>query len=257
MKSWLAQQHYPIYWLVCANDYYSTVSKSFCLDGARPLFDGDAFSDVMELSPWFVPISADCPYSDEELSKGLFLVSKYDSADVLAHLRSLLMAGLEGEMVLFRYYDLKVITPMLKRMNQEDLKKFLGNLSSISYQEENAVKTMVNPTPHLCEIPTDPWWVIKPEYLDDSMNLEQLAWHIERRLWAKIPILMNALDNPAEVIKNALIYADENSFKDSTRDLLVLATIAQNNPSDGEDIFKEFRLSSTEQQQFERFLGEQ
>ncbi|ROV59755.1 DUF4123 domain-containing protein [Vibrio ponticus] len=256
MRDWLRQQVKPVYWLACSEVYHETVVHQYCLNDAIQLFWGDAFEDVLHLSPWLVPISADCPYSDEELAKGLVIVSKYERDEILFHLRSLLIAGLEGEQVLFRFYDPYVIVPMLKHMHQGEIQKFLGNMDSLSSwynQEYFSVSSVPNYTFRLQE---QPWWVIKPEHLVELEDQSQLAKHIERRLWEKIPRAMNSIDCPFNIIVKALDNARKRELNQELTEVWVLAEISNNSSDESESIVREFNLSRHDEVQFAKYLGE-
>ncbi|WP_462055269.1 DUF4123 domain-containing protein, partial [Vibrio cholerae] len=83
-------------------------------DGTQVVFHGETFAPVMSLSPWLIPVSDKVlELSDELLQQGIFLTSHSSTSELLSHLQSLLIAALEGEEVLFRFYDRQVILPML------------------------------------------------------------------------------------------------------------------------------------------------
>ena len=114
MKAWITGQSEPVYWIATAKSYQDAVNSTPSLNNATPLFTGDMYAQVMSLSPWVVAPESLLDIDDSILTCGIFITSNAGLEDVLAHLRSLLTAGLFGEEVLFRFYDPKVIFPMFE-----------------------------------------------------------------------------------------------------------------------------------------------
>lgn len=256
MRAWLNQQPQTVYWLVSSSIYQQAIVQHFCLNDAVSLFEGAMFDEVMMLSPWIVPISSSCPYSDDDLSQGLFLTSDAAQSEIVAHLRSLLIAGLEGEEVFFRFYDPEVIIPMLQSMNKSDKQRFLGNLSTFSYWTESEMHTVTNNANKEFEPVVEPWWVLKPEHFKQSTDLELLANHIERRLWEKIPHIMNAQENHHRTILSALEDGRDKGYSSEYSELKVLAEIHRCAADDVKNIVQTFHLSVEDGKQLECFLGE-
>ncbi|MES1384198.1 DUF4123 domain-containing protein, partial [Vibrio cholerae] len=66
------------------------------------------------------------------LQQGIFLTSHSSTSELLSHLQSLLIAVLEGEEVLFRFYDRQVIVPMLNAMRDLERNDFLGPVEKLA-----------------------------------------------------------------------------------------------------------------------------
>lgn len=121
LLQWLSEQTSNVYWLADHLTFKQAVANNsgIVFDGTQVVFHGETFAPVMALSPWLVPVSdmvSDIDY--ECLQQGIFLSCSCPSTELLSHLQSLLIAALEGEEVLFRFYDRQVIVPMLERMDE-------------------------------------------------------------------------------------------------------------------------------------------
>ncbi|EGS69322.1 hypothetical protein VCBJG01_1454, partial [Vibrio cholerae BJG-01] len=128
LLQWLSEQTSNVYWLADHSTFKQAVANNsgIVFDGTQVVFHGETFAPVMSLSPWLIPVSDKVlALPDELLQQGIFLTSHSSTSELLSHLQSLLIAALEGEEVLFRFYDRQVIVPMLDAMRDLERNDFL------------------------------------------------------------------------------------------------------------------------------------
>ncbi len=259
MKSWIKKQVSSAYWLATASVFQEAVHQLGSIDGAVILFGGKQYEDVMTLSPWLIPARSLNDLDSDILNKGMVLTSDEGVYLVLAHLRSLLTAGLEGEEVLFRFYDPQVIMPMLALMNEVDRCALLGNLNSWSSVEklENDTSnvTTYSSQPHVnfC-INNEPWWVIKAEHLDQKKDYSKLAHHMERRLWEKLPQVMNKMNQPKQTFFNILQAAEDSQLNLIDAQFMVLANLIVHQSISVDAVSKTLMLSREEEQRLQQLV---
>lgn len=195
--SLLQQQTVDHYWLVDFQVHKEALQQngSIGFEDSIPLFDGPMFAEVMSLSPWLIPVSKSVlSLPDTILGRGLVLSSSDSQRSVLEHLRSLLIAALDGEEVLFRFYDRQVIVPMLTRMDETEKNQFLGNISQLAAldnKEHPQCVTFTNTSNCVLHVHETPWWVIEPHHLKSSGNLSLVQANLESWLWQHYPETMN------------------------------------------------------------------
>ncbi|WP_277432303.1 DUF4123 domain-containing protein [Vibrio sp. 1180_3] len=195
--SWFQQQQNHRYWLVDRKLHKQALQQNggFGFEEAVPLFYGAMFTEVMPLSPWLIPVSESVLLLPEALlEQGIGLSSHAEGDEVLNHLRSLLIAGLEGEEVMFRFYDRSVIIPMLARMDQSEVNQFLGNvnqLASLDDGDQGHLVTFDNTSHAPFNVQQGSWWVIKAHHLDKQENLPLLKTNLESWLWQHFPKAMD------------------------------------------------------------------
>lgn len=193
---WLDKQTLPVFWLAEAKSYKSAVREhgGFAFKNSVPLFHGDMFMNVMPFSPWLVPVdSALAGISYHTLRQGLFLTSSATQEALVLHLRSLLMAGMGGEEVAFRFYDPNVLLPMLKVMDEDELNAFLGNMNTLtSFSAETyEIQTWSSTTVKPFELQLAPWWIIKKAHLNGEVNLNVVSSNLNAWLWRHFSDVMH------------------------------------------------------------------
>ncbi|EGR0941808.1 DUF4123 domain-containing protein [Vibrio cholerae] len=197
LLQWLSEQTSNVYWLADHSTFKQAVANNsgIVFDGTQVVFHGETFAPVMALSPWLVPVSdmvSDIDY--ECLQQGIFLSCSCPSTELLSHLQSLLIAVLEGEEVLFRFYDRQVIVPMLERMDEIEKNQFLGNINQLvvfDSHEKNRLVSFANTSNTQFTALQTTWWVIKPHHLEDQENLPLVQANLESWLWRYFPKVMN------------------------------------------------------------------
>lgn len=197
IQQWLVEQQTPIFWLLDQQAFKCVIAANngVGFDGTQILFHGDTFAPVMSLSPWLIPVSDKVlELPNELLQQGIFLTSHSSTSELLSHLQSLLIAVLEGEEVLFRFYDRQVIVPMLVRMDEIEKNQFLGNINQLvvfNSHEKNLLVSFANTSSPQFMAKQRTWWVIKPHHLEDHENLPLVQANLESWLWRHFPEMMN------------------------------------------------------------------
>ncbi|MEB3777962.1 DUF4123 domain-containing protein [Vibrio sp. R-1] len=197
LLQWLSEQTSNVYWLADHSTFKQAVANNsgIVFDGTQVVFHGETFAPVMALSPWLVPVSdmvSDIDY--ECLQQGIFLSCSCPSTELLSHLQSLLIAALEGEEVLFRFYDRQVILPMLERMDEIEKNQFLGKINQLvvfDSHEKNRLVSFTNTSDAQFTVKKTTWWVIKRHYLEAHENLPLVQSNLESWLWRHFPKVMN------------------------------------------------------------------
>ncbi|WP_261887342.1 DUF4123 domain-containing protein [Vibrio aerogenes] len=250
---WLAEPASSRYWLTGylpfeqAQQHAAThETLQAALADTGVLFSGPAFAQVMAMSPRLVRAETACQLPAEILSQGIGLESQADYAGMLAHLRSLLMAAMDGEEVLFRFYDPQVLLPMLATMAQDEVDLLLGNLSCLCgiadkapiryHRSEQAAFTPQSAT----------WWKIQPHHLKPVYKTDVHARSLERYWWEKIPATMNQPDDPYALILSALEQAQQLNYSDTQAELLALSTLARETDTPAEQLADVFYFTADE-----------
>lgn len=206
LASWFHKQS-QAYWLVNAETHQQAIKQNGQLgfSDALPLFHGPSFEQVMPLSPWLIPSQPELQnVSADVFKQGIGFSSDLSMWEVLEHLRSLLYVALDGEEVMFRFYDIKVLAPMLKVFSQDEINAFLGNIQQVALMFENEL-TIYNSTRSVpFQLQKSTWWKIAPQHLEPLYQVEAHAKALERRLWAKLPSHINQLDSPSLMLQTTL-----------------------------------------------------
>ncbi|TLE26781.1 DUF4123 domain-containing protein [Vibrio cholerae] len=197
LLQWLSEQTSNVYWLADHSTFKQAVANNsgIVFDGTQVVFHGETFAPVMALSPWLVPVSdmvSDIDY--ECLQQGIFLSCSCPSTELLSHLQSLLIAALEGEEVLFRFYDRQVIVPMLTRMDEIEKNQFLGKINQLvvfDSHEKNRLVSFTNTSDAQFTAKKATWWMIKRHHLEAHENLPLVQANLESWLWRHFPKVMN------------------------------------------------------------------
>ncbi|MCZ4372955.1 DUF4123 domain-containing protein [Vibrio diazotrophicus] len=246
MKEWILNHANHIYWLVTADLFKKAFNENMPADEAIPLLCIGQFKDLMPMSPWLVPAESLTVLNEELLQQGLLLESDYPTNEVLDHLRSLLRAGLDGEEVLFRFYDPIVIAPMLNLMQESEKYLFMGNIKTLRYCHLETTITLNNPLHDCHKQHEEPWWVIQPEHLVNSYDLDIHCQILDRRFWNVVPEVMEANVTSNIIIKDALIYASNQQWSIDEAELYALSQLLVTSNSSIADITKKFHLSGSD-----------
>lgn len=246
MKEWILNHANHVYWLVTADLFKKALNENMPIDEAIPLFCLNTFKDLMSLSPWLVPAESLTVLDEKLIQQGLLLKSDYPTNEVLNHLRSLLLAGLDGEEVLFRFYDPMVIAPMLNLMQESEKYLFMGNIKTLRYCHLETTITLNNPLHDCHKQHEEPWWVIQPEHLVNSYDLDIHCQILDRRFWNVIPEVMEANVTSNIIIKDALIYASNQQWSSDDAELYVLSRLLETSNASIADIAPKLHLSSVE-----------
>jgi hypothetical protein len=165
---------------------------------AWPLYAGTEFKDEVLYGPWLLPL-AQLPGWQEwwraqeqaGYATGILIASEHPSDKLVQHWRSLLLAGLDGEEVLFRYYDPRVIAPMLYTFTQDETRRFLGPTNELLlWHHDDWLMAAPYPEPDLTEH-AEAWWRMKNEhFVGQPGEKSMIINNIDDWLWQNKPTLM-------------------------------------------------------------------
>ncbi|MGD8123151.1 hypothetical protein ACQEXR_20120, partial [Vibrio sp. TRT 2004] len=170
-------------------------------------------------------------------------------------LRSLLWAYLEGEKVLFRFYDPVVIMPMLAVMSDGDRYQFLGNISHWLHWQGEKYTCYENHSSLPFTLQTNPWWRVKSEHLTAKEDHTTLATNIERALWRVLPTAINRLANPKQFIEKALQQFPPMYATSVDKQIYVLAHLIKAEIVNINDVVDVLHFSLTEREQLAYVIG--
>lgn len=109
----------------------------------RSLYEGPAADDYADFAPYLVELPKDTPLLEVLIregwnnSWGVFLTSRQPFAEVRKHFRRFLLAELpNGDEVLFRFYDPRVLRVYLRNCNVEETAAFFGPVTSFLIEGE-------------------------------------------------------------------------------------------------------------------------
>ena len=194
---------------------------------AWPLYGGTEFTDDILHGPWLLPL-AQLPnwltwWQEQESAgqaQGVLIASPYPVELLVRHWQSLLIAGLDGEEVLFRHYDPRVLAPMLATYTETEICQFLGPTTSLLIWEQ-ADWRAYSPYPKadLTEH-SEPWWRMRPaHFVRQPGEKETCLTNIEQWLWQQAPELTTQQYEKLGDIRHVLdVHYDELS-KQSIPDL--------------------------------------
>ncbi|ENM5932528.1 DUF4123 domain-containing protein [Vibrio mimicus] len=225
IQEWLMEQQTPVFWLLEQQGFKQVIAANngVVFDDTLVVFHGETFAPVMSLSPWLVPVTEKVlQLPDEQFQQGIFLTSNSLATELLSHLQSLLLAALEGEEVLFRYYDRQVILPMLDAMRDLERNEFLGPVEKLAAVKQGVFQEWGNTRSSEFIYQPAPWWKIQPYHLMPLYRTEVHAQVLERRFWEKLPYVMEQLDEPQQWIKTILDEAKQANLGHDNAEYLVL-----------------------------------
>lgn len=264
MKTWLSESTPSAsrYWLTGhlafeagLKTVVENTTLQAALSDATVLFTGAVFKQVMAMSPRLVTAELASQLPDNILVQGIGLESQATYPEVVAHLHSLLLAALDGEEVLFRFYDPQVLLPMLAVMRPDEIDQLLGNLDQLTGMQDTGPIFYHNSDHHSGSVPltqhsltehTETWWKIQPHHLKPLYRTDIHAHSLERYWWEKIPRVMNIPDDPYAVILQALDQAQQQGDTEDEAELWALSTLAQTTRTPVDELAQGFDLTSEE-----------
>jgi hypothetical protein len=109
------------------------------------LYHGDIAPELEVVAPYLVQLEYDDRYSQQLIERawgnswGIFLKSGASIATLRRHLRKLLsVRGPKGEILLFRYYDPRVLRVYLPTCRPEELETVFGPIDRFWLEDDNA-----------------------------------------------------------------------------------------------------------------------
>lgn len=260
LQDWLNKQdESDCYWLIAQAGIdlaAEHTSLPLLMEKAMPLFTEATFDSLVCLTPWLIPMNeAIAGLPDRLLKHGVLLRSGAGASDLMVHLRSLLLAGLDGETVLFRIYDPLVITPILLAMTTQEQQSLMGNIDTLALSIDEHMQIFNHENANQYTLQVAPWWVIKPEYIVNRYSQEQHAFSLSRRLWGLFPGMMSGLVNAEANISHALDKAKLQGVKLSDIDLWVLSQLATQSGTSAQTLNDTLMLDTGERQQLNRWMN--
>ncbi len=253
MESWVEDVPTTNFWLAGHEAVKRAIKNNggFALDGSLVLYQGEIFASVMSLSPWLIPLSESLQRLPSScMQQGILLTSSVSANTLLAHLQSLLIASSQGEEVLFRFYDIAVISPMLSAMTEHERNAFLGPIQQLSLWRDDHWQHWHNTCTAPVSLQPAPWWKIQPRHLADLYKVEQHAFSIERRLWAMCPTMMEKVVAPQSMIIEGLAAAQQHGLTAEQAEMLVLRTLQKHTLTAEDELVTVFRFTQAEYETF-------
>lgn len=222
--------------------------NSMLMAPAIPLFIDAPFKELRHVTPWLIPVSDDLvKLPNDILALGVTLECTVPTEILVNHLRSLLQAGLEGQSVLFRFYDPLVLTPMLNNITRMRQEQLLGPITRLAATTPQLSVALEKEAPESFVPHSEPWWVINPQDLVELYTPKQHAYALARRVWEILPQLVATLDQPEACIEQGLRLAP-NALNEEERELWVLAHLAHASDPPLTELGQRLRLTQEQQQ---------
>ncbi|WP_045405417.1 DUF4123 domain-containing protein [Vibrio jasicida] len=242
------------FWLAGAA-VYKEAREHVPIDGAVSVFVGDEFAEVMDLTPWLIPAIEITNLPHNMVEKGILIESEASLFEVNQHLNSVLFVMLDGEEVLFRFYDPDVLAPLIAQFNHVELDEFLGNINTLYVFPNGEIKQYVRSAVHDYDLQVRPWWRLNVEYMKANYDVAVHAHGISRRLWEVYPqVMRHSEDTINQVVRSALEQAHKMELGSDSAEIYALVAVLNNSVLTSENVAKTFYLNSEEQFQLEQFL---
>lgn len=118
---------------------YKTKAKNVCL------FRGELEPDMASVAPYLVHLQPGGPFTNWILDdgfgkhRGIFLHTRRSMIEMRKHFRSLVTVfDEEGNPMIFRYYDPRVLVRFLPTCNEDELRDFFGDVDRFFAEEVDA-----------------------------------------------------------------------------------------------------------------------
>lgn len=258
LKSWSSQQT-SAYWLTTADLHQQAIKQNqqIGFNDALPLFYGESFKEVMSLSPWLIPMQDSFNNVEPStFSQGMVIVSNAPIWDVVVHLRSLLFVAMDGEEVLFRYYDKNVLAAVLATFTQSEINAWLGNAQQLALMQDDELKIYRNTSQLEYQLQNQPWWKMEPHHLAPTYQVTYHAKVIERRLWEKLPDQMCQWASPFIFIQQALQQALDHDNDFEQAESFALVKFSQQTQTDYSSLAQALLLTREDVQQLQQLEKE-
>lgn len=141
------------------------------LTDAWPLYVGTEYGDDVLSGPWLLPLSQLPSWpswwqeqEENEQATGFLIASESSSERLVQHWKSLIKAGLDGEEVLFRFYDPRVLGPMLFTFTEDETRRFLGPTNEmLVWHQGEWMSASPYPEPDMTEH-SESWWRMRSRH---------------------------------------------------------------------------------------------
>ncbi|MEP6903011.1 MAG: DUF4123 domain-containing protein [Actinomycetota bacterium] len=107
------------------------------------LFRGELEPDMAEVAPYVIQLIANAPFTDWVLSEsfgkhwGIFAQCRHSIKEMRRHFRAIVTVYKEdGEPMIFRFYDPRVLRKFLPTCNNDELKALFGKVETFFAEDE-------------------------------------------------------------------------------------------------------------------------
>ncbi|MBV7515841.1 DUF4123 domain-containing protein [Pseudomonas sp. PDM25] len=180
-----------------------------CGTAFQLLYQQTAYSSLVEVSPVLVPVFPNSPLAhtftrEWSATAGIWLESEADEASVLQHLRSLIHARVEGEvMVFFRYYDPRITGLWLTNLEPQTRNRMMGPIRRILLPESVhpfSALYQENPEQPTAQYADKPWLFLTSDQLDhlSEAKRQRLAWQLIEYCQHHFPQRLQGLDGAGQ-----------------------------------------------------------
>lgn len=168
------------------------------LTDAWPLYAATEYDTDILSGPWLLPLVQlsvwEAWWQEQEKNEqatGFLLASEVPPERLVQHWKSLIKAGLDGEEVLFRFYDPRVLGPMLFTLTEDETRRFLGPTNEIVvWHQGEWVTASPYPESDMTEH-SEPWWRMKEShFVGQPSKDERLIEGLDDYLWQHHNALM-------------------------------------------------------------------
>lgn len=185
---------------------------------AVSILNAAEFSGDTEKGPWV--ISASKEYlewwlEEAHAASGILVASSHDIEVVAQHFASLFEAHLGQEWIFFPFYQPDYIGRMLPQFDESEVGLFLGPAFSSIVRVNNQWLEFHHTAAQEIEIPSSPWWAIKPHHLALFDNNDVVLHNLELWLWKKHPKkLAQHISNDADL--TLMLKRSFNKYEEKT-----------------------------------------
>lgn len=200
---------------------------------AWPLYGATEFTDAILQGPWLLPL-AQLPnwltwWQEQAISgqaQGILIASSYPVERLVRHWQSLLIAGLDGEEVLFRYYDPRVLAPMLATLTHAEIRQLLGPTTSLLIWDKTTWQVH-SPYPDLdLTEHSEPWWRMRSvHFVGQPGEKETCLTNIAQWLWQHASELTTAQYEKQGDIRDILAHQYDELAQQAIPDLWLPAVL--------------------------------
>lgn len=162
---------------------------------AWPLYVGTEYGDDLLSGPWLLPLAQLPSWSawwqeqeENEQATGFLIASESSPERLVQHWKSLIKAGLDGEEVLFRFYDPRVLGPMLFTFTEDETRRFLGPTNEmLVWHQGEWMSASPYPEPDMTEH-SESWWRMQSRHFVGQPGQENtVVDNMEYWLWKHYP----------------------------------------------------------------------
>lgn len=202
-------------------------------ENARSLFADTVFIDLTEQGAYLLRADSNTEWyqwwqNNQSDGEGFVFSSSYPADLVFKYWRSLLVVFLDKREVFFRYFDSRVMAPMLKAFDPPTCKKFMGPANSLMiFDQVGEWAEFSSESPHLVNVQSMPWWEVQSsQMVETDRPTQTLKVNLKRWLWVHQHPWMNELYRNGEdvdlLIDEAFKQAVDNNMPAKLRPAFVV-----------------------------------